>query len=146
MICSYLGRGVVEKLEVVNKKWVRVRLQPGSSADASVRFGYMLLLGYMPCITKVMISSLLPMQTTLWFNIGSVDSFERNLESVQLEMNTEPQNFLPVIYKTELEAASISGILPTLLIIGVYFCVFMFLYCCASLTSQANPLIHVLSF
>ncbi|CAG0880975.1 unnamed protein product [Darwinula stevensoni] len=93
---DYLARGTVEKLEVVNKKWVRVRLHPGGSVDAS---------------------------TTLWFNIGSVDSFERNLESVQLEMNTEPQNFLPVIYKTELEAASISGILPTLLIIG--FLIFM---------------------
>jgi AFG3 family protein len=33
-------------------------------------------------------------------------------------MNVEPPNFVPVIYKTELEAASITGILPTLLIIG----------------------------
>jgi AFG3 family protein len=54
----------------------------------------------------------------LWFNIGSVDSFERNLENAQIEMNVEPPNFVPVIYKTELEAASITGILPTLLIIG----------------------------
>lgn len=54
----------------------------------------------------------------LWFNIGSVDSFERNLENAQIDMNVEPPNFVPVIYKTELEAASLSGILPTLLIIG----------------------------
>ncbi|KAL1518319.1 hypothetical protein ABEB36_001960 [Hypothenemus hampei] len=33
-------------------------------------------------------------------------------------MNTEPQNFVPVIYKTEIEPASLTGILPTLLIIG----------------------------
>lgn len=33
---SYLNRHVVEKLEVVNKKWVRVNLQPGSSIDGSV--------------------------------------------------------------------------------------------------------------
>lgn len=33
---SYLARGIVEKLEVVNKKWVRVRLSPGSSTDSSV--------------------------------------------------------------------------------------------------------------
>lgn len=60
-------------------------------------------------------------QSVLWFNIGSVDSFERNLENAQIDMNVEPPNFVPVIYKTELEAASITGILPTLLIIGNFF-------------------------
>ncbi|XP_063244841.1 AFG3-like protein 2 [Bacillus rossius redtenbacheri] len=88
---NYLSKGIVEKLEVVNKKWVRVRLSPGNSVDGS---------------------------SILWFNIGSVDSFERNLENAQMEMNIEPPNFVPVIYKNELEAASITGILPTLLIIG----------------------------
>lgn len=33
---SYLNKGIVEKLEVVNKKWVRVRLLPGQSVDGSV--------------------------------------------------------------------------------------------------------------
>lgn len=58
------------------------------------------------------------LQSVLWFNIGSVDSFERNLENAQIEMNVEPPNFVPVIYKNELEASSLSGILPTLLVIG----------------------------
>ncbi|CAG2059833.1 unnamed protein product, partial [Timema podura] len=49
---NFLAKGIVEKLEVVNKKWVRVRLTPGNSVDGS---------------------------SMLWFNIGSVDSFERNL-------------------------------------------------------------------
>ncbi|CAH4034794.1 AFG3-like protein 2 [Pieris brassicae] len=86
---SYLKKGIVEKLEVINKKWVRVRLQPGTFEG------------------KV-----------IWFAIGSVDSFERNLENAQGEMNVEPQNFLPVIYRTEVEASSLTGMLPTLLIIG----------------------------
>lgn len=47
-----------------------------------------------------------------------MDSFERNLENSQMEMNIEPANFVPVIYKTEIEAASLTGILPTVLIIG----------------------------
>ncbi|ODN00746.1 AFG3-like protein 2 [Orchesella cincta] len=85
----YLAKNLVEKLEVVNKKWVRVRLGPGAFSEG-----------------------------VLWFNIGSVDSFERNLENSQMEMNIEPSNFIPVIYKTEIEAASLTGILPTLLIIG----------------------------
>lgn len=57
-------------------------------------------------------------QGVLWFNIGSVDSFERNLEHAQLELGTEPVNNVPVIYKNEMEASSFSGLLPTLLIIG----------------------------
>ena len=52
-----------------------------------------------------------------------MDSFERNLENAQMDMNIEPPNFVPVIYKAELEAASLSGVLPTLLIIG--FLIFM---------------------
>ncbi|KAJ8972092.1 hypothetical protein NQ317_019138 [Molorchus minor] len=93
---NYLQRGVVEKLEVVNKKWVRVKLLPGNTVEGA---------------------------NVIWFNIGSVDSFERNLESAQNEMNMEPPNFVPVIYKTEIEAASFSGMLPTLLVIG--FLIFM---------------------
>lgn len=90
-INSYLARGIVEKLEVVNKKWVRVKLSAGSSTDSS---------------------------GILWFTIGSVDSFERNLENAQMDLNIEPVNFVPVIYKSEIEASSLSGLLPTLLIIG----------------------------
>jgi hypothetical protein len=33
---SYLAKGIVEKLEVVNKKWVRVRLMSGNTVDGSV--------------------------------------------------------------------------------------------------------------
>ncbi|KOB76311.1 AFG3-like protein 2 [Operophtera brumata] len=85
----YLNKGMVEKLEVINKKWVRVRLQ-GSAVEGKI----------------------------IWFAIGSVDSFERNLENSQVEMSIEPPNFVPVIYKTEVEASSLTGMLPTLLIIG----------------------------
>lgn len=79
-INSYLARGIVDKLEVVNKKWVRVKLMPGSQVDGS---------------------------SVLWFNIGSVEAFERSLENTQLEMNIEPANFVSVIYKTETEMANI---------------------------------------
>lgn len=89
--CSYLGRGAVEKLEVVNKKWVRVKLAPGNVSDG-----------------------------VMWFNIGSVDSFERNLETAQAEMGVESVNFVPVVYKAELEASSLGSLLPTLLIIGFF--------------------------
>ncbi|XP_043285923.1 AFG3-like protein 2 [Venturia canescens] len=91
-VYSYLNKGIVEKLEVVNKKWVRVRLLPGHSVDGS---------------------------RSLWFNIGSADTFERNLENAQLEMNVEPQNHLPVVYKTELEPSHFISYLPTILLLGL---------------------------
>lgn len=31
--CRYLSKNLVEKLEVVNKKWVRVRLGPGAYSE-----------------------------------------------------------------------------------------------------------------
>jgi hypothetical protein len=35
---SYLSKGIVERLEVVNKKWVRVKLLQGNTVDGSVSF------------------------------------------------------------------------------------------------------------
>lgn len=88
---NYLAKGIVEKLEVINKKWVRVKLMPGNQVEGA---------------------------TTLWFSIGSVDAFERNVETAQHEAGLEPSNFVPVVYKNEFEASSITSFLPTLLIIG----------------------------
>lgn len=88
---SYLARNIVEKLEVVNKKWVRVKFIPGNQIDGNNK---------------------------LWFNIGSVDTFERNLENVQLEMNIEPPNFVPVVYKSEVDGSSVGSYLPGILLIG----------------------------
>lgn len=89
---NYLGRNKVEKLTVVNNKWVKVHLTDGNSEPY-----------------------------TLWFSIGSVDTFERNLENTQLDFQIEPANFIPVVYKQEMEASSIMGALPTLLLIGFLF-------------------------
>lgn len=93
---NYLAKGIVEKLEVINKKWVRVKLMTGNQVEGA---------------------------TTLWFSIGSVDAFERNVEAAQMEAGTEPSNFIPVVYKNELEASTFTSFLPTLLIIG--FLIFM---------------------
>lgn len=90
---TYLARNIVEKLEVVNKKWVRVKFIPGNQID----------------------------NNKYWFNIGSVDTFERNLENVQLEMNIEPANFVPVVYKSEMDASRAVSSLPVLLILSILF-------------------------
>ncbi|XP_074645083.1 mitochondrial inner membrane m-AAA protease component AFG3L2-like [Tubulanus polymorphus] len=80
-LSNYLNRNVVDKLEVVNKKWVRVKMMPGTQIDSS---------------------------NTVWFNIGSVEAFERNLENAQFELNVEPPNFVNVVYKSEAELASMA--------------------------------------
>ena len=42
------------------------------------------------------------MQTQqLYFTIGSVDSFERHLESLQQSLNIPPEAMVPVIYQNE---------------------------------------------
>lgn len=35
-LSSYLAKGIVEKLEVINKKWVRVKLMPGNQVEGAV--------------------------------------------------------------------------------------------------------------
>ncbi|KAH9491637.1 AFG3-like protein 2 [Bulinus truncatus] len=77
---NYLSSGMVEQVEVVNNKWVRVKFVPGSHIDAS---------------------------HTIWFTIGSVETFERNLEKAQMEMNLDPSNFITVVYKKERDWGSI---------------------------------------
>uniref|UniRef100_A0A7N6BE42 AAA+ ATPase domain-containing protein n=1 Tax=Anabas testudineus TaxID=64144 RepID=A0A7N6BE42_ANATE len=77
----YLARGVVDRLEVVNKQYVRVILVPGGDADSVRRY--------------------------VWFNIGSVDTFERNLEAAHMELGLEPSNRAAVIYSTESDGMSI---------------------------------------
>uniref|UniRef100_A0A671U5G1 AFG3-like AAA ATPase 1 n=1 Tax=Sparus aurata TaxID=8175 RepID=A0A671U5G1_SPAAU len=86
----YVGRGIVERLEVINKQYVRVILVPGANADASY----------------------------VWFNIGSVDTFERNLEAAHLELGLELSHRPAVVYSTESDGSFLLGMVPTLLLIG----------------------------
>uniref|UniRef100_G3W5I9 AAA+ ATPase domain-containing protein n=1 Tax=Sarcophilus harrisii TaxID=9305 RepID=G3W5I9_SARHA len=87
----YLARGLVDRLEVVNKQFVRVIPTPGASSEKSV-----------------------------WFNIGSVDTFERNLESAQWELGIEAANQAAVIYTTESDGSFLKSLIPTLLLIGIF--------------------------
>ncbi|XP_028931925.1 AFG3-like protein 1 [Ornithorhynchus anatinus] len=87
----YLARGLVDRLEVVNKQFVRVIPTPGASSEKSV-----------------------------WFNIGSVDTFERNLETAQWELGIEAANQVAVIYTTESDGSFIKSLVPTLLLIGIF--------------------------
>ncbi|KAK2868682.1 hypothetical protein Q7C36_000553 [Tachysurus vachellii] len=93
---SYLAKGVVDRLEVVNKRFVKVILTPGQAETAG---------------------------KYVWLNIGSVDTFERNLETAQMELGIEGEKRLPVVYSTESDGSFLLSLLPTVLIIG--FLLFM---------------------
>ncbi|XP_076863513.1 mitochondrial inner membrane m-AAA protease component AFG3L1 [Brachyhypopomus gauderio] len=87
----YLGRGIVDHLEVVNKQFVRVILLPGvDNSDGSY----------------------------VWFNIGSVDTFERNLEAAHWELGLEPSNRTAVMYSSENFGSFLKNVIPTLLLMG----------------------------
>lgn len=86
---NHLARGNVERLTVVNNKWVKVELNTGVGDGSK-----------------------------LWFTIGSVDTFERNLENAQADLQIDTAQFVPVLYKSQIEMSSVMGALPTLLLIG----------------------------
>ncbi|XP_062413534.1 AFG3-like protein 2 isoform X1 [Pungitius pungitius] len=92
---NHLSKGVVDRLEVVNKRYVKVVFSPGKT----------------------------PVDGYVWFNIGSVDTFERNLETAQYELGIEGENRVPVVYSTESDGTFLLSMLPTVLIIG--FLLFM---------------------
>ncbi|XP_040899638.1 AFG3-like protein 1 isoform X2 [Toxotes jaculatrix] len=87
----YLSRGLVDHLEVVNKQYVKVI--PAHGVNTS-EVNY------------------------LWFNIGSVDSFEHNLEMAQHEMGLDSPHKIPVFYSTESDGTLLFNVLPTVLLVG----------------------------
>ncbi|XP_063494586.1 AFG3-like protein 2 [Symphalangus syndactylus] len=87
---NYLSKGVVDRLEV-NKRFVRVTFTPGKTpVDGQY----------------------------VWFNIGSVDTFEWNLETLQQELGIEGENWVPVVYIAESDGSFLLSLLPTVLIIA----------------------------
>ncbi|KAK6629065.1 AFG3-like protein 2 [Polyplax serrata] len=86
---NYLSKNLVEKVEVYNKKWVSVVLKDSAPGP----------------------------EKQAWFYIGSVDSFERNLESTQQSLEMAPSDYVPVLYKTGLDSSMIINSLPTIMVL-----------------------------
>ncbi|KAM3625752.1 uncharacterized protein V6R79_017067 [Siganus canaliculatus] len=90
-VTFYLNRGLVDHLEVVNKQYVKVIPAQGVNSSGV---------------------------SYLWFNIGSVDSFEHNLEMAQAEMGLEATRKVPVFYSSETDGTLLYTLLPTLMLVG----------------------------
>ncbi|KAJ3013666.1 UNVERIFIED_CONTAM: AAA ATPase afg3 [Siphonaria sp. JEL0065] len=92
-----LDKGFVESLQVVNRSTVRVYLRP----DAPMR------------------GSISPNGSGFHFSIGSVDSFERNLELAQRELGIPTKERIPVSFTNETSFLNIVlNFAPTLLLLG----------------------------
>lgn len=92
---EYLSKERVEKLEVVNKKWVRVSMK---SPEMVIIISLDSLDVYITRLINVFFNKKIP-----WFSIGSVDAFERNLEMAQMDANPDSRNYVPVFYREEAE-------------------------------------------
>ncbi|XP_029686978.1 AFG3-like protein 2 isoform X2 [Takifugu rubripes] len=90
---NYLSKGVVDRLEVVDKRYVKAVFSAGKK-PMGVRY--------------------------VWFNIGSVDTFEQNLETAQKELGINGENRLSVVYTTMSEGTLLLSMLPALLITGFF--------------------------
>lgn len=87
----YLSRGLVGHLEVVNKQYVKVFPAHGVNSSEVNYF---------------------------WFNIGSVESFEHNLETAQRELCIDPTHKVPVFYSSESDGTLFLSLFPALLLVG----------------------------
>lgn len=93
-----LDKGLVDRLEVINRNRVRVHLRNEAGS-----------LGVSP-------------QTSFFFSIGSVEAFERSLDEAQHELGIPSNERVPVAYHEEISAAqTLLQFAPTLLIIGVIY-------------------------
>ncbi|XP_072527942.1 mitochondrial inner membrane m-AAA protease component AFG3L1 [Salminus brasiliensis] len=89
-VYHYLGRELVYRLDVVNNQFVNVVLV--RNADVPNKH--------------------------VWFNIGSVEIFERHLEAAHYELGLEPSKRVPVLYKSEPSWIFLNSLLPTVLLLG----------------------------
>ncbi|OZJ02631.1 hypothetical protein BZG36_03840 [Bifiguratus adelaidae] len=96
---TFLDKGLVEKLVVVNRSRVRVHLRP-EAANMPGGGGYV----------------------TYYFSIGSVDAFERKIDEAQRELGIPSNERIPVAYHDEVSVMNtLFQFAPTLLLMGALF-------------------------
>ncbi|CEP09595.1 hypothetical protein [Parasitella parasitica] len=95
---NLLDKGLVDRLEVLNRNRVRVYLRNEANS-----------LG-------------VPPNASFYFSIGSVEAFERNLEQAQRELSIPSFERVPVSYRDQVSVLqTLLHFAPTLLIIGVIY-------------------------
>lgn len=97
---AFLDKGLVDKLIVVNRKIVRVKLHTNATGS--------------------MYPSTEGSPGNYYFSIGSVEAFERKLEEAQNELEVPSTERIPVAYHEEISTLNtIMHFAPTLLLTGI---------------------------
>lgn len=97
---TFLDKGLVDRLEVLNRERVRVILHSNATGQAypNAPAG----------------------RQAYYFSIGSVEAFERKLDEAQAELSIPSSERVPVAYHDEVPImATIMSFAPTLLVLGV---------------------------
>ncbi|KAI1317950.1 AAA ATPase afg3 [Mortierella claussenii] len=98
---TFLDRGLVDRLVVLNRNRVKVYLRPDAPGQIPGALGQ-------------------PHGMTYTFSIGSVEAFERKLEEAQSELGIPGSERLPVSYRDEVNVlGALIHFAPTLLLVGV---------------------------
>ena len=106
---ALLERGLVDRVEVSNKTQAKVYVTqapraPGTSPKPAGSFSREAGNGA---------------QLRYYFNIGSLDSFERKMEEAQDAMGVDPHEFVPVTYLNEVAwGTELARLAPTLLLLA----------------------------
>ena len=118
---DYLSAGLVDRLEVVNRDYVRVFLRSTPDPNFVVQDNSMA-----PDDSSTTSSALRARDARgVYFRIGSVDTFERQLEDAQIDLHVRPRSFVLVRHTSqETVASNISSLLPTLMMVGLYALLF----------------------
>ncbi|KAF9131116.1 AAA ATPase afg3 [Mortierella sp. 14UC] len=98
---TFLDRGLVDRLVVLNRNRVRVFLRSDAPGQIPGTLGQ-------------------PHGTTYTFSIGSVEAFERKLDEAQSELGIPGSERIPVSYRDEVNVlGTLIHFAPTLLLVGV---------------------------
>jgi AFG3 family protein len=108
---AFLDKGLVDRLDVVNRTKVRVYLHSNATGTMYPKSGA---------------GSSSPGagggQASYWFSVGSVEAFERKLDDAQRELEIPNGERIPVAYHDEISTAStLLHFAPTILIAGLLF-------------------------
>ena len=133
-----LSQGVVERVEVANKQTVKVYIRPSAirtmiqaQHDQHVNDGDMnqdvMYQEEIPEAQAVETSTVTSTRRRddgvyrYYFNIGSVDAFERAMEESQRNLGIDPSDWVPITYTSEMIwSQEVWRLAPTLLLIAGY--------------------------
>ncbi|CAL8466929.1 g6465 [Coccomyxa elongata] len=107
-----LSRGLVDKVEVTNKTTAKVFVRTGSKAVDTDGFQTPGAQQPQPGAGS---------HYKFYFNIGSIDSFERKMEEAQEDLGWSPSSWVPITYTNELSwQQELLRLAPTILLIAGY--------------------------